>query len=154
MYVNVEVARENEGENKAYVTDAEPDVIADVVVPGDPDDPQTDEEEELQDPNTYYNDVEPAPPFNLPEQGFDVTQLGDVIMSVRRQPGGFEAEYLVKIKILSFIFYLFFLLSFFFSSFFFFLFSSFFFLLYFLFSFFLSLLLSFFLTYLLVIGVL
>ncbi|XP_041374086.1 receptor-type tyrosine-protein phosphatase T-like [Gigantopelta aegis] len=62
---------------------------------GEPEEQETDEEEEVKDADTYYNDVQPAPtPFSVPEGGFDVAELEDIIDNIRRQPGGFEAEFL------------------------------------------------------------
>ncbi|XP_041347201.1 receptor-type tyrosine-protein phosphatase T-like, partial [Gigantopelta aegis] len=95
IYVNVEPSARNSTENLDIDETNVSDVVP-VVDRGEPAGEQTDdEEEEVQDSNTYYNADQPAPPpSNLPEEGFDVSELEGIIENIRRQPGGFEAEYL------------------------------------------------------------
>ncbi|XP_041374098.1 receptor-type tyrosine-protein phosphatase mu-like [Gigantopelta aegis] len=87
------VSIESTGDVEPIIISAD---IAPVVDQREPEDQQANEDEEaVQDPNTYYNDVQPGPPpFKMPEEAFDVSELEGIIESIRRQPGGFEAEYL------------------------------------------------------------
>ncbi|XP_041374571.1 receptor-type tyrosine-protein phosphatase epsilon-like [Gigantopelta aegis] len=86
--------------NETFASDEVPAVatgdVALVVDQGESEVQQPDEDEEdIQDPNTCYNYVQPAAPsFSLPEEGFDATELESIIESIRKQPGGFHAEYL------------------------------------------------------------
>ncbi|XP_041374625.1 receptor-type tyrosine-protein phosphatase epsilon-like isoform X2 [Gigantopelta aegis] len=94
VYINVEPSARNSTENLEVNETNVSDVVP-VVDGGEPEDQQTDEEEEVHDSNTYYNADQPAPPpFNLPEEGFDVSDLEGIIENIRNQPGGFDAEYL------------------------------------------------------------
>ncbi|XP_041374108.1 protein jagged-1-like [Gigantopelta aegis] len=102
-YVNVELSSSNSAKrfevNETFASDEVPTVntgdVALVVDQGESEIQQPDEDEEdIQDLNTYYNEDQPAAPsFSLPEEGFDVTELEGIIESIRNQPGGFQAEY-------------------------------------------------------------
>ncbi|XP_041374119.1 receptor-type tyrosine-protein phosphatase epsilon-like [Gigantopelta aegis] len=61
---------------------------------GEAEEQDTDDQDEVQDRDMYYNDGQPASSFNLPEEGVDVAELESIIESIRRQPGGFEAEFI------------------------------------------------------------
>ncbi|XP_041379648.1 receptor-type tyrosine-protein phosphatase T-like [Gigantopelta aegis] len=102
-YVNVELSSTNFAKSfevsKTFASDEVPFItageVALVVDQGQSEVQLSDEDDEdIQDPNTYYNNVQPAvPSFSLPEEGFYVTELEGVIESIRNQPGGFQAEY-------------------------------------------------------------
>ncbi|XP_041346786.1 uncharacterized protein LOC121366384 [Gigantopelta aegis] len=105
-YVNVELSSTTSAKrfevNKTFASAEVPVVTTgDVALVVDQGEAKTEvqqpdeDEEDIQDTNTYYNDVQPAAPsFSLPEEGFDVTELEGIIESIRNQPGGFQAEYI------------------------------------------------------------